>query len=674
MKLFITLLSSFIILINANGQDTIKKDTVHIKHPKIVAYQFNHDFTSLDSIPIDTLMPRFQIYYKPISERALNVYLGNLNLPYTSVIFANRKPYSDFLFADGIEYNFHQPEELIYYKTWAPYTELTYFTGGPKSRQEQKLNIIHTQNVNKNLNVGFLGDLNYSDGQYSNQRTRTSAFTLWSGYKEKNYSIYGNVSLNSYKAQENGGIQNDADYTSGNDANNIAVNLTNANTNITRQSIFFYQRLYLTGSFKEDSLKKSSIWDEALSLIHTFKYENYKRGFSDNITGSKGLIGDRDYYKINNFDTISKYYDKLGNDPVFSKILKRDSALYKKTSDTAYFRRFENTFQLAFNAKDLLKIPAELRFGIKNQIDKYKYGSKYDSTLFINNGDSVHSNPLISPKLDINTAFIGSLSDRFSKTIKWGVSGEYYFTGSKMYDFELNGDLEKSIKHNFILKLTGRLANTNPGYFVRNYMASNISWDNGSDFSKQKTLTGHVGIYHLKFKFFVDAQIDYYHHFLYFGIDAKPTTAKDISVQSLTVNKLIDWGIFHTDFRLTFQNATDNGAVAVPNFSGFNSTYLAFTMFKVLHVQVGADAFYNTPFYADNYMPETGLFYRQNKIKLDNYPYVDMFLNIKLKRFRFFLKYDRVNTLIPHQEGFYMPHYPYNPSILKFGLSWTFYD
>ena len=73
-------------------------------------------------------------------------------------------------------------------------------------------------------------------------------------------------------------------------------------------------------------------------------------------------------------------------------------------------------------------------------------------------------------------------------------------------------------------------------------------------------------------------------------------------------------------------------------------------------------------------MPETGMFYSQNSFTIGNYPYSDMFLNMKLKRFRFFLKYERVNTWFPNSEGFNLSHYPYNSSILKYGLSWTFYD
>jgi hypothetical protein len=118
----------------------------------------------------------------------------------------------------------------------------------------------------------------------------------------------------------------------------------------------------------------------------------------------------------------------------------------------------------------------------------------------------------------------------------------------------------------------------------------------------------------------------------------------------------------------------------LPLFSGFNSTYLDFTLFKVLQLQFGADLYYNTKYYANSYMPATGVFYTQNTMLIGDYPYVDVFANAKLKRLRFFIKYERASNLpsdiseISKTYGYFIPSYPYNPGIVKYGLSWTFYD
>jgi hypothetical protein len=50
-----------------------------------------------------------------------------------------------------------------------------------------------------------------------------------------------------------------------------------------------------------------------------------------------------------------------------------------------------------------------------------------------------------------------------------------------------------------------------------------------------------------------------------------------------------------------------------------------------LNAQLEADVFYHTPYYAYSYMPATGRFFRQDKVRTGNYPFVNVFLNLKLK-------------------------------------------
>jgi hypothetical protein len=96
-----------------------------------------------------------------------------------------------------------------------------------------------------------------------------------------------------------------------------------------------------------------------------------------------------------------------------------------------------------------------------------------------------------------------------------------------------------------------------------------------------------------------------------------------------------------------------------------------------MDLQVGGEVYYNSRFYGDGYMPVTGMFYMQRAVKLGDYPYTDIFINFKVKRIRFFFKYEHLNSSIFNQKEFLAPHYPVDPNSpipLKFGISWTFYD
>jgi len=95
---------------------------------------------------------------------------------------------------------------------------------------------------------------------------------------------------------------------------------------------------------------------------------------------------------------------------------------------------------------------------------------------------------------------------------------------------------------------------------------------------------------------------------------------------------------------------------------------------KVMYLQLGADVRYNTAYYADAYQPATGLFYLQNSKKLGNYPYIDLFANLKLKRTRVFFLYMNAGSLFLERRYFTSLHYPMNKATFRLGVSWSFYD
>jgi hypothetical protein len=73
-------------------------------------------------------------------------------------------------------------------------------------------------------------------------------------------------------------------------------------------------------------------------------------------------------------------------------------------------------------------------------------------------------------------------------------------------------------------------------------------------------------------------------------------------------------------------------------------------------------------------MPASGMFYHQDIREIGNYPYFDAFLTAKLKRTRFFVKYDHVNSGFMGKNYFNVLHYPMPGGTFRWGLSWTFYD
>ncbi len=92
-------------------------------------------------------------------------------------------------------------------------------------------------------------------------------------------------------------------------------------------------------------------------------------------------------------------------------------------------------------------------------------------------------------------------------------------------------------------------------------------------------------------------------------------------------------------------------------------------------LQFGIDVFYHTKFYSDNYMPSIMQFYNQRKHKTGNYPKIDVFLDLNIKRAHIFVKYEHLNyPLKKHGDFFSAADYPINPGMLKFGIQWDFFN
>jgi hypothetical protein len=94
----------------------------------------------------------------------------------------------------------------------------------------------------------------------------------------------------------------------------------------------------------------------------------------------------------------------------------------------------------------------------------------------------------------------------------------------------------------------------------------------------------------------------------------------------------------------------------------------------VLHTQLGVDTRYHSNFYADAYEPATSRFYLQNSQKIGNFPFVDLHVNMKLKRTRFFFILMNAASGFAGNNYWVAPDYPYYRRTFRIGIAWSFYD
>ncbi|MBQ2596175.1 MAG: hypothetical protein II578_05870, partial [Bacteroidaceae bacterium] len=136
------------------------------------------------------------------------------------------------------------------------------------------------------------------------------------------------------------------------------------------------------------------------------------------------------------------------------------------------------------------------------------------------------------------------------------------------------------------------------------------------------------------------------------------------------------FGPVHWDSQATYQKSSDEKVLPLPQVTLYTNLYLLFRYARVLRVQIGADMRYFTSYYAPDYAPSIGQFATQDatfaRMKIGNYPIINVYANLHLKHCRLYASVNHVNEGNGH--SFWAPHYPINPFTIHFGLSWNFFN
>jgi hypothetical protein len=281
-----------------------------------------------------------------------------------------------------------------------------------------------------------------------------------------------------------------------------------------------------------------------------------------------------------------------------------------------------------------------------------------------------------------NSYVSSGFSKIFAERLDINLYGRYCVGGYHARDFLIWGDMKLNIgKTDKPVNLYVKGVNEfrSPDFFYNHYASNNFIWTKNFNRTSSSHLSTNLAILSKKFAI----QGDYYllSNLIYLNEEAMPAQYHNaLSIIALSVVKQVSfWKITSTN-KLVYQKSENENVVDLPNIAFNNSTYLMHMFnFKAtggkLQTMIGFDLFYNTRYHADAYMPALNSFHVQHIKQLGNYPYFDVFLNIRLKRFRFFLKVEHVNAGWMQEDNYFsVLHYPRNGRDLKFGLSWTFYD
>ena len=626
--------------------------------PIIYAWQLRDFYTERADAEIDTMVTSFQLH-NPVFRRSISSsHLGNAGLAAMSNFFPERERYSDFFFIDHFRAYLQRPSETRYYNTRRPFSLIDFSTGGPRGKNEKFLNILHTQNVNPDFNVGFRYFNVNSEGQYQNQEAVTNAISLFSSYDLGSYQFHATLNLNSVRVFESGGLMDDASlYNRDFETEDHAVRLVNARNGTGNNSFFVsqsYQPFLYSGN---DTLPRTDTsWLQRVEIYHVLHYDRYQRIYDDTNPGS-GFYPDVFISNSNTFDSVTyrSFTNMLMLDlPEFSRGLVSFGA--KAGLKNELIRGSHNV------------VPDTLFHFSDNELVPVYYFQEEPSDFTITDRRHFNrgSNALIASAQ-------GGIGDVFGI---WG-QGSYFLQGFKSGEYDLQAGISFDLfdgKNQSVIEGSVKQKETTPSIFLRSFISNHFAWDNNFRRIGESGLRGSISMPERNFMASVD--FDLINNFIYFDLNASPVQHNDIiPVMSISVQK--DLRLWRFNFRniVNYQVSGNQNILPLPDISLYQSTWFEQTLISgMMTLQIGFDAWYSTAYYGYAYQPATSQFYLQNERKLGNYPYLDAFINVKHKRARLFFKTEHFNAGWLTPEYFPVLHHPANDRVFKFGLSWSFYN
>lgn len=610
-----------IIIAQDSLNDSIKKDTTY-HYPK---YYYVDDLDSkiFPALSVfDTNLNRFQVYNPLYQEGHFVQHLGFIGLPHQSLYFIPTTTASfDFGFFSLDKYVINS-KDIPYFNTPTPFTELFWVNGGKK---EQVFKIFHTQNI-KNINFGFNFRVIDAEGMYQRQNATIKNFTIFSSYKTKNerYKISANTTWNRFKIDENGGIYDDSYFEDTLiDRKIIPYRLGDAQRRVKDYSFYIKQSFDF---HKKDTILFYHETNRIHRISHSFYYTRRNLIYEDNADTS-------DFY-----DNIF-FYD---NDTTY------DSVHYKIYENHLFWASLKNK-----GINTLLRLQHQ---NIKLNLP----------TPLLNDFD-----------IDTTNLFLYTrLSNGTSQKLFWSIDANYCIYGYNKNDFILNSNISYSLSHitnKPSISVSAKYQKKKPDFISLNYASNHFQWNN--DFKQLELASAKVNY---KLSHFLDVGITYtgIKNFVYYGFWALPW---QLSTQ-LNIFQIY----FYNNFKLknfyfnntTFYQYVDGADVLhLPELGTENTLYYNNFLFKkMLQFQIGATLFYFTQYYADSYCPAAGKFYLQQEKQIGNYPYIDVFLNLKIKRARIFGKIEHINSGLFGYSYYLVPHYPNADRTFKFGISWCFFE
>lgn len=287
----------------------------------------------------------------------------------------------------------------------------------------------------------------------------------------------------------------------------------------------------------------------------------------------------------------------------------------------------------------------------------------------------------------------GQLIKSQGKTLHYNALAEFGVTGEDAGSLKVDAEADVNFRlfgDTVTLQASGFFHRTQPTFYYRHYHSRHYLWDN-DDLSNVTHTRLQGQLSWAKTRTRLRIAFDEITNYTYFGLkysigDNNNRLNNDAGVRqhgsaitlfTAQLSQDFTLGPLNWESVVTYQKSSDDDVLSVPQVNVYTNVFLRFKIAKVLKCDFGADARYFTKYYSLDYVPGLGQYAVQegdNRVETGNYPIVNVYANFHLKHTRFFVMMSHVNAGSGNRNYFYTPHYPLNSRILRFGLSWNFFN
>lgn len=619
-----------------------------------------------DIIEPDTLHHSFHNVH--LTEGMLGTYshLGNMGSPRLSRLWFEREAPEDFIFDAPFDFWVKNPDQFRFTDAKTPHATIDYYKGGNRRTGEEHLKGYFAANFNKRVGIGFDLDYQLGRGRYNNESTSMFDARLYTYYRGDIYHLYVTTNRDQMKIAENGGIQ-DKRYITNPEAmaegrksyspEDIPFRMYDNWNNIKRTQALINQELTIsTTKYRTDSIGDTvytfSRIIEFGKLAHTFEIGSLQRRYI--------------FYQV-----PDGYYTHT--------YLKNDS-----------IDKMKNFYMVNTVSLSLLEGSTKWAFAGLSAFARHEFSNCAMPDTLAGVGEYMR-------RYTENNFSVGAMLEKAQgDNLTFRAEAETFILGEKLGDFSLSGEMELShpiFGHEASIGAFANMSAAESPFFLANHHSTFAWWEEEFDKEFRTHFGGYIDLELTGTRFQLD--VENVANYVYLKNDAgvyingdgiaQPsysiTAAQhhgSIQIMSATLQQNFKLGPLHWDNNVTYQLSGNKKIIPLPDLNIFSDIYFKFVYYKRLHMEVGANALFFTRYNAPGYCPAVGAFHLQNDgfiQKVGGYPLLTGYVNCSLRGVRFYIMYYHANDgLMNNRDSFIVPGYPANPGMVKFGLSWTFYD